>query len=368
MEHGMLDRQGIGRFLRMVAVSAWIIPAGACGVAGTVTIKEGVETIADRQYLYRPAINPGDPVISVSLPATVSSIGAGAFENNAITALDIPPLVSHIRERSFRSNSIEKLFIPPTVKRIGAEAFSNNRISALVISEGVETIDDHAFAFNPSLKTVNIPESVASLSPYAFDPGVILTGKEQFRRTPENSYIRITTSFNSVYRHDKNPNTMKVDGQQAISGFACFVLDTAKDIILAFDIHNTRSEWTDLAIKHRFVPGHEYELVFEEYELTFRGARGEMLEFIVIDQETGTGSYWQYAWRDGEEAALEMAINYQRLMGVYRSGNGFESGQCRRDGRGHYTTLANKEFRGKVPRFLHTGPKVRSATKNTGEN
>jgi hypothetical protein len=58
-----------------------------------------------------------------------------------------------------------------------------------------------------------------------------------------------------------------------------------------------------------------------------------------------------------------MTINYQQHMNVYRPGNGFESGQCKKDKEGNYATLANEEFRGKVPRFLHTSQRYDSKPK-----
>jgi hypothetical protein len=360
MKH--IDKLLAGKQFRgLIALAVCIVLFGSCGT--TITIKEGTEIIADNQYAHRYNRRRQNYFTAVSIPATVVSIGASAFENNALAALDIPPLANRISDGAFRSNSIETLFIPSTVKHIGASAFSSNKLSELIISEGVEIIEDYAFVFNPSLQTVAIPESVVRLSPYAFDPGVILTGKEQFRRAPDTSYCRIVTNFNHVYRYKKNPNSMKVNGQPATSEAVYFMTDAAKDSVITFDIHNTRAERTDLAIAYRFLPGHDYELVFEEYDLTFVGARGEMLEFIVIDQESGRGKYWQYAWRDGETEAIEAAINYQRLMEVYRPGNGFESGHCKKDEQGNYATLGNETFRGKVPRFLYASPRIGSKPK-----
>jgi hypothetical protein len=340
---------------------------GSCSTTRLKVFKEGTQIISEKEYFYRYNWHFRKPITFLSMPATVSSIGASAFENNAISTLNIPPLVSRIEERSFRSNRIEKLFIPSTVKRIGAEAFRANNISELIISEGVEIIDDYAFVFNPLLKIVHIPDSITSLALFAFDPEVILTGNEHFKRTSENSYCRITTNFNNAYRYIKNPNSLRINGKYEISDVAYFMPDTEKDAILVFDIHNTRTEWTNLVIKYRFVPGHDYELIFEEYELFFSGIRGEMLEFIVIDKETGIGKYWQYGWRDGHEEALEKVVDYQQLMGIYRTGSGFDSGKCKRDAQGNIVTLADKEFKGKVPRFLLTSSRIRIETKESTE-
>jgi hypothetical protein len=302
----------------------------------------------------------------------VETIGKRAFADNDIAALDIPPLISTISGGAFSGNKIEKLFIPPSVRHIEANAFSNNDISELIISEGVETIDKNAFADNPSLTTVNISETVTSLASDAFDFRTTLTGKEQFRRGP-SCRINCVDLFD---KYSRKPNlVMKIDGKQVTvddvvllrrdyveetSYFVTlskhadviqFTPSDGHDTLLTFDINVTRTDWTNIPIKYKFIPGHEYDFIFEAYNLTFIGDKGEMLEFIVFDKTTNRGTYWHYAWRDGLASALEVILNAQQLRGVYQNGNGFEIGSCKKDEQGNYVTLSDAKFRGKAPRF-----------------
>jgi hypothetical protein len=345
--------------------------------ATTLMIKEGTEIIADKEFFYNGGLFEKQ-LTSVSIPPTVVSIGTSAFENNAITSLSlpesitsigerafennvistvgIPSLVSQIGNRAFRGNRIEKLLIPPMVKRIGESAFSNNEISELVISEGVETIDNYAFVYNPSLMTVTIPESVTSLAPYAFDPGVTLTGKEEFARTPDTSYCRIVSNFYNRVGTDWHGNPvsiMKVDGEQVTSDVINFTPDAAKDTVLAFDINNTTyATWTNLPIKYRFMPGHAYNFVFSFIRSPTEVANwSEMLVFIVFDISANRGTYWKYAWKPGEARLTQTVLNVQQLTGVYQTTRGFEIGTCTRNEAGDYVTSSNEKIRDRFPRL-----------------
>ena len=130
----------------------------------------------------------------VNIPNSVKSIGQWAFRGTKATSIHIPESVESIGNAAFNEcpnlksfsgkfatddgimliingeivsalkNGIVNLSIPSNVKHIGGQMFCDvQSLETVTISEGVEIIDIQAFAYNPNLKTINIPNSVTSL-------------------------------------------------------------------------------------------------------------------------------------------------------------------------------------------------------------
>ena len=131
---------------------------------------------------------------SVSIPVSVKSIGASAFQNCAsleqvalpislskieqttfygcsnLWRVDLPVTITSIEDNAFYGCiSLSSLNVPLSVKRIAYRAFYGcSALSDLDLNEGLESIGYEAFYGCTALRTVMIPSSVTSISSYAF--------------------------------------------------------------------------------------------------------------------------------------------------------------------------------------------------------
>jgi hypothetical protein len=88
-------------------------------------------------------------------------IVAGAIAGGSFTA---PDSVTAIGAGAFNTNALQSVTLGPNVKTIGENAF--NRCTALkeaILSEGLESIGDSAFEGTSALQAIKLPESLASL-------------------------------------------------------------------------------------------------------------------------------------------------------------------------------------------------------------
>ena len=140
------------------------------------------------QHLY---LN-GEEVHELSIPNTVTSIGACAFLGcTGITSVDIPSSVTSIDASAFRScTCITSVDIPSSVTSIGKGAFSFtgltsvtlpshitsyngafaycNLLTSAELSEGITIIDEGAFNGCTHLTSIEIPNSVTTIGRIAF--------------------------------------------------------------------------------------------------------------------------------------------------------------------------------------------------------
>ena len=84
---------------------------------------------------------------SITIPNSVTSIGAGAFQDNSLTSITIPSLVTSIGASAFQSNSLTSITLPDSVTSVGTNAFRSNSISLL-------TVWNSATAFSTSISGV----------------------------------------------------------------------------------------------------------------------------------------------------------------------------------------------------------------------
>ena len=118
----------------------------------------------------------GNAATDIEIPTTasdgstgysVTTIGDGAFFNNALTSVTIPNSVTSIGSFAFRNNLLPSVTIPDSVTTIGDSAFNGNALASVIIGDSVTTIGRLAF-FTNLLPSVTIPDSVTSIGDGAF--------------------------------------------------------------------------------------------------------------------------------------------------------------------------------------------------------
>ncbi len=139
----------------------------ASGGLTTVT----VEAESELKFIGNNAFYECRGLVSVTLPASVTSIGDNAFYYcSNLESFDIPESVISIGNYAFFSCSrLESIDIPESVETIGNYAFDAcNGLERINISEGVTSIGSGAFYLCESLESIDIPESVTSIGDNAF--------------------------------------------------------------------------------------------------------------------------------------------------------------------------------------------------------
>jgi hypothetical protein len=84
----------------------------------------------------------------VTIPNSVTSIGASAFYSNALTTVTIGNSVTSIGAGAFSTNALTTVTIPNSVTTIGAQAFYSNALTTVTIGNSVTSIGSFAFHTN----------------------------------------------------------------------------------------------------------------------------------------------------------------------------------------------------------------------------
>ncbi|MBQ7501607.1 leucine-rich repeat domain-containing protein [bacterium] len=134
--------------------------------------REGEAFVAKRARARGKSAYRGNTDIRrVIIPASVSSIGSGAFcECKNLYYVLISDGVSSIGNNAFAGcDSLKRVKIPGSVKRIGEWAFCGcSELRSVLISEGVELIENGAF-YSSGLRSIEIPGSVKIIGRSAFE-------------------------------------------------------------------------------------------------------------------------------------------------------------------------------------------------------
>ena len=109
-----------------------------------VRIPEGVRSI-DEAVFFNKQLN------SVTLPTSLTHIGARAFANSSLTSVNFGA-ASHlidIGDDAFAENNLTSVTLPKTLTHIGKRAFTKNELSGdLDLPDSLTNIGDHAFSLN----------------------------------------------------------------------------------------------------------------------------------------------------------------------------------------------------------------------------
>lgn len=132
---------------------------------------------------------------NISLPRSITKIGAGAFESCIhIRSVDIPESVTSIEALAFKQcQSLESLIIPETVKEIGFAAFEGcgnlkfirlpqsliriepetfygcNNLGLMELPEKINYIGENAFSYCSNMKSITLPLDISYIGEGAFE-------------------------------------------------------------------------------------------------------------------------------------------------------------------------------------------------------
>ncbi|MDE7208510.1 MAG: leucine-rich repeat protein [Clostridia bacterium] len=110
-------------------------------------------------------------LISISMPSSVTNIGASAFSGcSRLTSIVIPSSITSIGESAFAYCSrLTSIDIPSSVTSIGSAAFYNcSSLTSIEIPSSVTSVGEWAFYNCSSLTSIEIPSSVTSIGEWAF--------------------------------------------------------------------------------------------------------------------------------------------------------------------------------------------------------
>ena len=153
----------------------------ACYGLASVTLSNQLDEISDDMFLYCQHLS------SISIPASVETIGNDAFSNSALTGITIPDTVTEIGESAFEScqdlisatlpdnasfttipnslfyncTSLSTVNFPAHVTAIGDYAFSVTGFTDVVIPDSVTSISGSAFSYCSLLESIELPDNAS---------------------------------------------------------------------------------------------------------------------------------------------------------------------------------------------------------------
>ena len=158
------------------------------------------------------AFNGCSGLTSITLPSSVTSIGAAAFKGcSGLTSLTIPPGVTEIGNYAFEGCSgLTSLTIPPGITSISDGAFYDcSGLTSLTIPPGVTKIGSGGFAGCSALTSISLPSSLTSIYSFAFSgcssltsltipSGVTRIGDVAFNSCSALTSISLPSSLTSI--------------------------------------------------------------------------------------------------------------------------------------------------------------------------
>ena len=134
-----------------------------CDNLTTITVDASNQTFDARNNCVAIIRKEGNVLVAgcnnTTIPATVQSIGEGAFSGcGSLTSITIPASVTSIGEVAFSGcGSLTSITIPNSVQRIGDNAFYNcTKLESVSIGSGVTSISPNVFNRCHNLRTITI--------------------------------------------------------------------------------------------------------------------------------------------------------------------------------------------------------------------
>lgn len=127
-------------------------------------LPEGLTYIGDSAFAYCGCLKKAD------IPSTVRIIDDMAFISTAFTSLSLHEGLEYIGQHAFSGSDITQLTVPDSVKYIGRGAFSFCwSLEEVILSKNITLIPEGIFEYSLKLRSLEIPEGVQIIEPYAFE-------------------------------------------------------------------------------------------------------------------------------------------------------------------------------------------------------
>lgn len=166
-----------------------VIPSQVTDATGTVYTVTGIG--------YRAFRRCASTLTSITLPATLTSIGEAAFIALPVASIDLPNTITSIEKNAFSEAKFTEIALPSNLTVIGETAFNDClEITNLVIPEGVTEIPKSAFKQCKKLVSVTLPSRINSIGQDAFANCLELT---QIICKAENPPVIYNNTKNSVF-------------------------------------------------------------------------------------------------------------------------------------------------------------------------
>lgn len=135
----------------------------------TVTGGDGVATVGEYAFSHDKAL------AAMPQMQRLESIGGYAFlETKGLTSFSFPASLTTVGEGAFRMSGLTKADFSgcPDLDVIGAWAFADDaQMTELKLPEGLKSLGDGAFFYSTALQRVSLPEGLAKINDYAFMGG-----------------------------------------------------------------------------------------------------------------------------------------------------------------------------------------------------
>lgn len=115
--------------------------------------------------------NNGVTMVGVKLPAGLQELGEGAFMNSGASSVNIPEGITEIKANTFKSSVLQSITFPDTLTTIGDSAFESTFVFfSLEFPHSLKHIGSKAFKGCYKFPgNITIPNSVEYVGDYAFD-------------------------------------------------------------------------------------------------------------------------------------------------------------------------------------------------------
>lgn len=135
-----------------------------CTSMQKVVLEAGVKSVGDYAFYKNTALT------ELSLPKTLTSIGAHAFNETGLTSVTIPGSMENIGDYAFeKCKSLQSVVLEDGVKRVGQFTFNNDTVLTSITfpSNGLEEIGNTAFGHCEKIESLDI-KSCEVIGAFAF--------------------------------------------------------------------------------------------------------------------------------------------------------------------------------------------------------
>lgn len=182
---------------------------------------------------------PAKKSVEYTMPQSVITIGDLAFTYSTFTHIELPEGVTSIGYDSFEScRNLVSITLPNSLITIGRYAFSRcEKLEEIVIPNNVISIEDQAFYYCQSLNNVTIGSGVTTIGQYIF---------------------RDCFNISSIYNYASTPQSIKSNVFESVDKSSCILyvpkesieLYETADVWKEFSIQAIQEEVTDFTIKY----------------------------------------------------------------------------------------------------------------------